>query len=243
MSRCWALGGSPGGPHTLLTPERGSQHRAPPPALWLRAAVSASHVSPFQLSLPGHHVTQPFCTQEKRCQPSGSQGSTEQWGPRPSGHRGQAWGRMLRKPPWAALMHPSPRQMPGQHCQCGMGAGAKFPHCLFHPQGSPRAPWPRYKPCRHTVLCDCTPVSMRHEQDNKAIAFFASHAFACKLLAEGLSPTKEEAQVLAGRVVKPLPRWAALALEHRAAAGCWHRQCQPVATSGQSCASNTSPWR
>lgn len=88
VSRCWALGGLQGEPHTLLTPERGSQHQALPPALQLRAAVSTWHVSPFQLALPGHRVTQPFCTQEKHCQPPRSRGSMEQRGPRPSRHQG-----------------------------------------------------------------------------------------------------------------------------------------------------------
>lgn len=95
VSRHWALGGYPGGPHTLLTPERGYQHWAPPPALRLRAAVSAWCVSPLQLSLPGHRDAEPFCTQEKLCQPPGSQGCVEQGRLHLSRHQGQAWGRML----------------------------------------------------------------------------------------------------------------------------------------------------
>lgn len=83
-----------------LTRERGSQHEASPPALQLRAAVSAGHVSPFQLSLPNHRVAQPFCTREKCCHSPGSQGSMEQQGPPPR--------RMLRQPPRL----PSPRQTP-----------------------------------------------------------------------------------------------------------------------------------
>ena len=63
-----------------------------------------------QLSLPCYCVTQPFCTQEKHCHPPGSQGSTEQGGPHPSRHWGQARGRMLQQPPWLPLGCPPAAQ-------------------------------------------------------------------------------------------------------------------------------------
>lgn len=172
VSRCWSLGGSPGGPHTLLSPERGSQHCISPSALQLKVAVSAWHISPFQLSLSGHCVTQHFCSQEKLASPQAFRGPQSKGVPPCSMPWVQARGRMFPPPPW----QPSPRQMRSWHCKHGIGAGAKFPSTVL-PLSLPgltlSMPHGLTKSCVSTQYCVIVPWYLRDTRPQ-------SHSIVCQ---------------------------------------------------------------
>lgn len=137
ISRCWALGGSPGGPQTLLTPERGSQPQASP------AAQTSSESSIFLPSScppqPSHHAA--FLHPGKVLPAPRLSGVHRTRGfLTPLGIRDIALGL----PSCSPAPHRCPRALPVQNECWGKGP---LPCCLFHSQGSPScAPCPYHKP-------------------------------------------------------------------------------------------------